>query len=128
MTAAQCSVPIQTLKDAPYSQPWGAYIYAKVSATNLVGTSEYSTVGNGAQILTLPDAPVSLADVEAVTNKDQIGISWNEGAANGGTVVIDYKVWYAEQGNAFTVLTENVVPTEYTALALTTGVWYQFKV
>jgi len=76
----------------------------------------------------LPDAPVSLADVEAVTNKDQIGLTWSEGASNVGTVVIDYKMWYAEQGEVFTVLAENIVPTDYTALALTTGVWYQFKV
>jgi hypothetical protein len=44
----KCLIPIQRLKDAPYSHPWGAFIYAKISATNLVGTSEYSVIGNGA--------------------------------------------------------------------------------
>jgi hypothetical protein len=44
----KCFIPILKLKDAPYSHPWGAFIYAKISATNLVGTSDYSVVGNGA--------------------------------------------------------------------------------
>jgi hypothetical protein len=63
-------VPIAVLKASPYSIPWGYFIYAKVSATNLVGISDYSPVGNGALLLTLPDAPTDLANVESITNKD----------------------------------------------------------
>jgi len=39
-----------------------------VKATNLVGSSEFSTVQNGAIILTIPDAPVNLADEKLVTS------------------------------------------------------------
>ncbi len=42
----------------------------------------------------MPDAPRELKNVVTVTNKDQIGLIWLEGAANGGTPVIDYRVWY----------------------------------
>lgn len=80
----------------PYHHVWGASIWAKVIAINVVGNSPISDEGNGAIILTYPDAPTDLANVPAVTNSEQVGLSWNEGAANGGSVVIDYKVIYGE--------------------------------
>jgi hypothetical protein len=42
-------------------------IYAKVVATNIKGSSPVSTEGTGAKILTNPDAPLALANVEAIT-------------------------------------------------------------
>jgi hypothetical protein len=44
----------------PYNLPWGSSIYAKLYATNSYGDSETSEVGNGAVILTNPDAPFDL--------------------------------------------------------------------
>lgn len=41
---------------------WGASVYAKVRAVNLVGSSADSEAGNGAEIFTAPDAPINLAD------------------------------------------------------------------
>jgi len=63
-----CLIPIATLRAAPFSHPWGASIYAKVVAINLVGESIESAEGNGAVILTTPDAPVSLQDDLPVTS------------------------------------------------------------
>lgn len=61
--------------------------------------SAYSTAGNGAVILTVPDAPVSLQNNAAVTNSARVGIVWSAGASNGGTAVIDYRVsWDAGTG------------------------------
>jgi len=37
-------------------------------ATNIVGSTSYSADGNGAIILTVPDAPVNLANVVTVTS------------------------------------------------------------
>jgi hypothetical protein len=37
-------------------------------ATNIVGDSDESQVGNGAQILTKPDAPINLSDNQALTD------------------------------------------------------------
>jgi hypothetical protein len=45
------------LKTQPYTIPWGAHIYAKIIAMNAYGHSEISEEGNGAQIITYPDAP-----------------------------------------------------------------------
>ena len=63
-------MPISVLKASPFSLDWGREVYAKVLATNLVGNSDYSIEGTGAVILTTPNAPVTLTNNVAVTNKD----------------------------------------------------------
>ena len=79
---------------APYSQPWGSSIYAKISVSNSYGDSSFSTSGNGAKIITYPDAPKNLANVALVTSAYQIGLTWAAGDANGGSPVLDYKIVY----------------------------------
>lgn len=96
LSATECNVQITTLRNSPYDHPWGASIEVKVSATNIVGTSDFSTVENGAILLTYPDAPQNLADDTLVTSMYQIGLAWYAGANDGGTPVIDYRIWYAE--------------------------------
>jgi hypothetical protein len=49
-----------------------------------------SLPGNGGIINRIPDAPLNLADVPQITNGYQIGLTWIEGANNGGSPVIDY--------------------------------------
>jgi hypothetical protein len=66
-TSLSCLVPISTLKAAPYSIAWGSSIYAKVVAKNIKGSSLISNAGNGAVILTNPDAPLNLNNVASVT-------------------------------------------------------------
>jgi hypothetical protein len=57
---------------------------------NIVGSSSLSTAGNGAIIVTIPDAPVNLVEDVEQTTATQIGIDWSEGPTNGGSPVIDY--------------------------------------
>lgn len=95
---AKCSVPIATLRSAPFNLAWGDSVSAKLSATNVVGTSPESPTGNGAVILTYPDSPLNLANDDSVTNENQIGLTWQEGLANGGSPVIDYRISYAPYG------------------------------
>lgn len=64
------------MRASPYSHPWGATIWAKVKAINIVGESEFSEEGNGAIIKTLPDPPINLADNPGVTSKIQVGLTW----------------------------------------------------
>jgi hypothetical protein len=71
-----CSVPIATLKAVPFNLAWGASVFAKVSAINIVGTSLSSLAGNGAIILTYPDAPTLLANNPTVTTAVAIGLTW----------------------------------------------------
>lgn len=94
VTAASCSVPISTLRQAPFSLPWGASVYAKVSASNIYGFSVVSTSGNGAIILTNPDPPTSLIENLADRGATTLGLTWATSATNGGATVLDYTVSY----------------------------------
>lgn len=89
-----CSVPISVLRSNPFNIAWGGSINAKVSATNVVGTSAYSSNGNGAIILTVTDPPVNLANVVTITSGSQIGLTWAPGVNVGGTPLIDYRLTY----------------------------------
>lgn len=61
-TDTQCSIPVQTLRSAPFNLDWGSSIYAKVSARNVNGYSIDSQSGNGAIIITTPDPPINLSE------------------------------------------------------------------
>lgn len=89
-----CSVPINTLRAAPYNLNWGDSIVIKVSALNDYGASQFSDEGNGAVILTNPDTPVSFAEDYASKTESQIGLTWLDGAQNGGASILDYRVSY----------------------------------
>jgi hypothetical protein len=54
--------------------PWGSSIYAKVTAINLYGNSIESLEGNGAIILTNPDAPLSVMEYYPARTATTIGI------------------------------------------------------
>ena len=71
------------MQAAPYELPYGSSIYARVTATNAYGTSDYLE-GNGAVILTVPTAPVT-SNVVSETNWHQITIEWPASQENGGT-------------------------------------------
>jgi hypothetical protein len=46
----------------------------------------------------------------------------------GGDVIIDYRINIAEQGGAFSVLESGITTTIYTAITLTSGTIYEFKI
>ena len=94
ISSAQCSVPISDLRGTPFSLAWGSSVYAKLIATNIYGDSSNSNTGNGAIILTSPDPPLNIAYNSALCSATQIAVIWTQGLANGGTPVIDYRVWY----------------------------------
>jgi hypothetical protein len=61
-------------------------VHAKVSASNIVGESAFSPVGNGA-VITLsfpPDAPILLKRNEELTSQTKLAFSWSDGPSNGG--------------------------------------------
>jgi hypothetical protein len=128
-SATTCTVPIATLLAAPYSLYWGDSVYAKVKATNVVGISSESSEGNGAILMTYPDAPVSLANDVATTSSSTIGLTWTAGAEDGGTPVIDYRISAAASGtSSFAILATGITTTSYATTTLTAGNSYIFKV
>jgi len=123
-----CSVPISALITTPFSLPWGSSIWARVTAINAYGSSRQSLAGNGAIILTIPDAPLSFINLPQVTSASQIGVSWVEGFSNGGTPVIDYHLYYDQGVGNYITLASGITTQFYTAVGLTQGVTYRFKV
>lgn len=63
MDDSQCSVYLDELYDVPFELVQGDSVYAKVIATNLIGDSEESSPGNGAIVVTVPDAAVDLLNM-----------------------------------------------------------------
>jgi len=60
-----------------------------------------SEIGNGAVILTNPDAPINLAEVYSERTATSLGLTWEAGALDGGSSVKDYTVNYqiSDSGN-----------------------------
>jgi hypothetical protein len=68
MQSRSCSIPSVRFTQSPYSLAWGVSIVAKVIAINIKGKSLASDSGNGAILLTIPDAPINLTNVAHLTN------------------------------------------------------------
>ena len=108
---------------------WGDHVYANIVALNVKGSSIVSADGNGAQILTIPDAPINIAEVTALTNGQTCGLTWSAGVNNGGTPIIDYRVSFNQGfGSTFYILESNILTTPYEATPLVAGTQYTFKV
>jgi hypothetical protein len=115
------------LRAAPYSLEWGSSIYAKVIAINSYGNSDESLEGNDGIITTTPDVPTSVIEVYADRSKSTLGLTWTPPIFTGGDVIIDYRINIAEQGGSYSIL-ETVTTTSYTAIELTAGTTYEFKI
>jgi hypothetical protein len=64
----QCSVPLGDLTTSPFSLVLGDHVDVYVVAINSYGSSAFSAVGDGAFIELVPDAPLSLANLPAITS------------------------------------------------------------
>lgn len=87
-----CIVPAATLYAASYALLQLNEVWAKVSATNLYGTSEISVEGNTGVVVFVPDAPINLRDWVEVTSAYVMGLNWEDAPNNGGKDVIDYVI------------------------------------
>lgn len=73
----------------------------KLTARNTVGDSLMSEPVS-IRAAEIPDAPLALSNVEAITTAYQVGLTWDEGTYNGGSPVIDYRVSFTDASD-FTV-------------------------
>ena len=46
--------------------------------------------------MTIPDSPDNVINISSVTSSNTIGIAWTAGLNDGGSVIIDYQVFYTE--------------------------------
>jgi hypothetical protein len=103
------------------------YVF-KVQARNSVGFSNDS-VELSVLAAKLPDSPVSLIDVPATTTANQVGLSWSDGAYNGGSLVIDYQVSFTEESSStYAIFASGILTQSTTVTGLTPGVTYKFIV
>ena len=63
-----------------------------------------------------------------ITLESQIGLIWIDGPENGGTPVIDYTLQYDQGSGTWITLKSEITTQQYTAIGLTAGVTYKFKV
>lgn len=86
----RCEIPVSTLRVAPFNLYWGDSVYAKVIAFNMYGQSLESDTGNGAIIITYPDAPLFLEEDLNYRDWTTLGLKWNEAYENGGSQISSY--------------------------------------
>lgn len=117
-------VPVSVLRQEPFLHEWGASIWVKVSANNIIGQGPFSENGNGAIMLTTPEAPINLSNNPAITNANQIGLTWEENPMDGGAPVIDYTLQWDRAQNLFEVYELQITGTSYTVTGLTPSLHY----
>jgi hypothetical protein len=104
VTNVQCSIPSATLNAAPYNIDWGNSVYAKLSAINIYGESSMSLEGNGGIIITKPDPPTNIIEDIAQRTLNSIGFYWEQGASDGGSIVIDFRIYYDQGIGDYTLI------------------------
>jgi len=98
----------------------------KVTARNSVGSSALSAAVS-IRAAKIPDAPINIANVPAITTGYQIGLSWTEGLYNGGSPVFEYQIEYkVATASTYTVYASAYTSTLITITNLTPGETYMF--
>jgi hypothetical protein len=92
LNSLTCTVPVSQLTGSPFNLIQGDYVDVKVIAANLYGDSEMSPVGGTAYITFIPDAPTNLMNDAVITDAGVIGLDWEEGVSNGGSIILDYTI------------------------------------
>ena len=74
VSSTSCVIDVLILRSDPFYLPWGTKVYAKVIAHNFYGDSQESLPGSGASgvLMTYPDAPTTLTEVESLRAADSI--------------------------------------------------------
>lgn len=100
----------------------------KIEARNLVGYSEESDIVSilSAQIA---NAPGDFANDPTVTDAYEIGLGWSPPSFDGGSPVIDYRIWsdLGSAGSSFQIVRENILVNTYVDQTVIKGNTYIYK-
>lgn len=83
-----------------------------VESQNLRGyspTSDSITILHAIQ----PDPPINLIENLVHRSYTTLGISWSDGVSDGGSDVLDYRVWMQEEAGTFTELISGLTEQTY---------------
>ena len=98
-------------------------------AKNEYGNSEISDPGNGGIMVSIPDKPFLVMNDATITSDSKIGIFWFDGATNGGSPIIDYKIMWDQSIGYWVSLVEGLTDRVYqTSSTLLKGRTYSFRV
>lgn len=78
--------------------------------------------------MTVPGAISDLVNVASITSATQIGLDWTESTFVSGSLVTDFKIEYDQGIDTWVTLETDIVDSAYTAIQLSTGTWYKFRV
>jgi len=127
-----CTIDLDVLRAAPFGYKQGEQIVIQVAAANKFGDSLLSEPTNSsyeAIILQEPDAPINLQNDLQITSDSVIKINWQPGKSDGGSVVLDYTVYYDQGTGKFVSLASSIKNTYYqTSVVLKPNTLYKFKV
>jgi len=98
--------------------------YYKVSAVNGIGEGALSNEIN-ATPRTIPTAPQNL---QAIARNASILLTWQAPSSNGGSVIINYKIYRGSASDAETYLTTIGKILNYTDMGLSNGITYYYKI
>lgn len=90
----------------------------KVRARNIVNYGQYSSA---LQVLAaqIPDKPATLSNVASITNAGQIGLVWEAPLFDGGSPVLDYRLWWDDsQFSQLYILGDELTVFEFTVTGL----------
>lgn len=79
-------------------------------------------------ILTIPYAPTNFIENYLSRSATTIGFTWIKGLSEGGASVLDYTISYDQSIGQFVTLESGISSAAYTAIGLTSGLVYKFKV
>lgn len=131
MNGKYCEVHFDTLTSAPYNLVLDEQIFVVLTANNVYGDSDMSDPTFSGLVQLVPDPPVNLQDVPAVTNANTIKFTWDDAPEDGGSPVLDYAVYW-DQGSSiatYVQVVSGLTVREYqTPQTLTPGMLYSFKV
>jgi hypothetical protein len=101
-----------------------------VTAINSIGESvrseEYMVVA-----ATKPEPPYQLTRNEVITTKTTLSFTWLAGVSDGGSPVIDYRVWFDQSMDSWVQIATSWTQKSFTTTYLqpvTPGNYYKFKV
>ena len=77
----------------------------------------------------MPDPATNLVNLPEYTNANQIYLTWTAPVFDGGSPIIDYRIWSDNgTGDTFNVLVESTNQLENFIAQGTQGLTYKFKV
>jgi len=82
-----------------------------------------SAVGNGAivRVIVVPNPPTNLARDVLTSTPTAIGLTWSDGASNGGSPIIDYQILFDQGTNNFTITSAGITTRAFVRTGLTSG-------